>query len=160
IHQYSAAEDHDQVFFNHYTFPEYFSKVKIATWEKQIESQLIDSQAVFKTNLIDDKSLYGKYIYPVLSIEIDHLSTGVPRKNVYLFLTDPTKTDRPYIIALRVNDNNWLRNVVKTELVPRSFSTIISQKMPQGFYNAALCWLENDVPKSLLIMKDFAVKKN
>lgn len=160
IHQYSSAPDHDPAFFKYYSFPEYFLKSEVLTWEKQIKSQPIYSQAVFKTNLIDDKSLYGKYIYPVLNIEIDHLPISVPGKDVYLFLTDHNKSDKPYIIALRVNSNNWLKNLVKEDLLPPSFSTIVPQKMPHGIYNAALCWMENGVPKSILISQDFAVAAN
>ncbi len=70
------------------------------------------------------------------------------------------KNDKPYLVALRVNGNNWMANLIKKQLPPPSFSTIISQKMPQGNYRAALCWSENGIPKSLLIAKDFAVKNN
>lgn len=160
IHQYSSAPDHGPSFFKHYSFPDYFSKSDILTWDEQIKSQNLDKKAVFKTTIIDDKSLYGKYIYPVLNIEIDHLPAGIPRNDVYLFLSDHDKKDKPYIVALRVNDNNWLRNLIRKELPPASFSTIIPQKMPHGIYNAALCWSENGVPKSLLIAKAFAVKSN
>ncbi|MBE9466457.1 hypothetical protein ACFP1I_24160 [Dyadobacter subterraneus] len=160
IHQYSAARDHDPTFFKHYTFPEYFSKSEMFAWEEQIKSQNLDAAVVFKTNVIEDKSLYGKYIYPVLNIEIDHLPASIPRKNVYLLLSEDNKNDKPYMVALRVNDNNWLGSLMKKELPPASFSTIIPQKMPQGIYNAALCWTENGNPKSLLIAKDFAVKSN
>ncbi len=55
------------------------NKLKVRIWI---------AKAVFKTTIIDDKSLYGKYIYPVLNIEIDHLPAGIPRNDVYLFLSD------------------------------------------------------------------------
>ncbi|TKT94221.1 hypothetical protein [Dyadobacter frigoris] len=160
IHQYTKSEDHDKQFFRHYAFPEYFSESKIKRWNELLSSQELNTQSIFKTSLIDDKSRYGEYKYPVLSIEIDHLPAGIPRKDVYLMLSDRLKMDKPYLIALRLNNNEWLGNLMNQDLAPPSFSAIIPQKMPQGIYHAALCWSENGIPKSLLIAKDFAVNNN
>ncbi|MCF0056821.1 hypothetical protein [Dyadobacter sp. CY356] len=160
IHQYAKSEDHDKPFFSHYTFPEYFSESEIQLWNEQSASQDLNTQNMIKTSIIEDKSRYGEYKYPVLNIEIDHLPAGIPGKEVYLMLSDRMKMDKPYLIALRLHNNNWLRNLLKPDTLPPSFSAIIPQKMPQGMYSAALCWTENGIPKSLLIAKDFAVKAN
>lgn len=158
IHQYAKSEDHDKLFFRHYTFPEYFSEGKIQRWNEQSDGQDLKAKDMITTSIIEDKSRYGEYKYPVLNIEIEHLPAGIPGKEVYLMLSDRMKMDNPYLIALRLHNNDWLKNLVKPDLSPPSFSAIIPQKMPQGMYNAALCWTENGIPKSLLIAKDFAVK--
>jgi hypothetical protein len=160
IHQYAKAEDHDQSFFAHYTFPEYFNENEVMGWNEQAKSQSSVPGAVFKINTIENQSLYKGYKYPVLNIEIGHLPADVPRKNVFLLLFDRQNSQKPYMIALRLDNNEWIGNLIRKDLSPPSFSTIIPQKMPGGQYDATLCWSENNVPKSIVIARDINISGN
>ena len=160
IHQYAKAEDHDQSFFDHYTFPKYFNENEIMHWNKQVKSQAPVPGALFKINKIENQSLYKGYKYPVLNIEIGHLPADVPRKNVFLLLFDRQNSQKSYMIALRLDNNEWIGNLIRKDLSPPSFSTIIPQKMPGGRYDATLCWSEGNIPKSIVIARDISISGN
>jgi hypothetical protein len=129
-------------------------------WNEQAKSQSSVPGAVFKINTIENQSLYKGYKYPVLNIEIGHLPADVPRKNVFLLLFDRQNSQKPYMIALRLDNNEWIGNLIRKDLSPPSFSTIIPQKMPGGQYDATLCWSENDIPKSIVIARDINISGN
>jgi hypothetical protein len=160
IHQHAKTEDHDKRFFRYYSFPNYFKENQIQRWTGQLKNQEPDGQAEFKTNIVEDKSHYGAYKYPVLGIEVDHLPADVPRKEVYLLLEDTLKNTKPYLVALKFNNSEWLGNLVKKNLPPPSFSAIIPQKMEEGVYHAVLCWTEKGSPKSILLPRNFRVGKD
>lgn len=154
LYQYTENEDPNKVLYQHYEFPEFFSKGEIDGWDKAIKMNPVDSQIHFISEKLNDLPEYKKWIYPVISFEIKNLPSSVPHRDVYLALYNREKPGKPFLVAVRHGNRNWLNKLIKSNSTETSVSVIFPQKMSGKIYDIALCWNVNYVNNSIVVARN------
>ncbi|WP_221390337.1 hypothetical protein [Dyadobacter sp. NIV53] len=154
IHQYFKIADPGYKLYSNYSFPNYF-KNQMAEWAEQAKQQKQLSKVSATSALEPNLPEFEGCIYPVVHYEIKNLPSYVPGKNIYLALFNAGETGKPFLIAIQGQNKGWFSELLHKDPLVNSFSVTFPKKMPDKLYDVALCWTVNNVPKSLLIAKNF-----
>jgi hypothetical protein len=158
IHQYPGVPDPKAVFYKCYDFPEYLKKDWVSRWEAAVKNQGQELKATFKSQILTKPAGFTDSIYPIINFEIGNLPSLVPRRNVYLALFNQENLRKPVLVALRPPNSGWVNKILKNTSAPHSFTATFPSKIPDGFYDIALCWTINNVPDSKIVIRNFKLE--
>jgi hypothetical protein len=150
LHQYLNLPDPDPRFYTNYNFPVFFSQDIVDVWKTNLRA--IPQSTELEVTEIENIERYRTYITPVLEFRIKIAAEDIPEKEVFLAIFSRANSADFLLIATREDKGSWIkRPFAKTG--NRKFSAHIPKKISSGNYTAMLCWLENGMPKSVLLME-------
>ncbi|MCF0051621.1 hypothetical protein LXM25_16250 [Dyadobacter sp. LJ53] len=145
LHQYYNLPEPEPAFFENYSFPEYFDNKIIDAWKSA--TALPGHGLEIQVTEYPELDRYKSFIYRINAIKILNVGGDVPRKDVYLGLSENSNPNCFYLVALK-DDRPYRKN---GELMAGEFNVEIPKKIKSGFYTARLCWLEAQKPRFELI---------
>ncbi|MEO6685934.1 MAG: hypothetical protein ABIN24_08210 [Dyadobacter sp.] len=154
LHQYTENQEPNKVLYQHYEFPEFFSKGDIDGWYNLTKENAVNLDIQFTTAKLNHLPDYHKWIYSVINFEIKNLPPSVPARDVYLVLYTSENLDKPFLVAVRHGNRKWLNKLLKSGLEENTISVIFPQKMAGKIYDVALCWKNKGAIHSILIARN------
>ncbi|WP_207508056.1 hypothetical protein [Telluribacter humicola] len=147
LHQNSF--DPPQSFFRNYTFPQFFDQSTINAWQSGSSSNSTIKVASIKipssVPIIDNR-------YPLLDLEVQNAPSSLPYDRAFLTLQGQQDSTKCYLISLH-DKSNWLNKYANNS--SRTYSGFFPLKIPQDVYELRICWIDNNVPKSILVASQY-----
>ncbi|WP_159475905.1 hypothetical protein [Dyadobacter sp. 3J3] len=159
LYQYTDTKDPNIALYQHYEFPGFFSNGDIEDWYNKIKAATVSSDIQFTIENLNHLPEYQKWKYPAISFQVKSLPSSVPESDVYLALFNCDKPGKPFLVAVRHENRNWLNKITKSSLAGSARSVIFPQKMAGKHYDVALCWKNRRINNSILVARNVNLDK-
>lgn len=160
LHQFIDVNDPPRVNFRNYTFPPYIPSQEIEQCYQQLQLDTIQSTArQVKVHYLHKAEGFEKSIYPLIQIDINTLPSTLQKEQLYLLFYPSNAASPPYIAAPFVAKTNWLRSMI-TPKTEQNISLTIANKLPEGNYDLALYWKNEQGVSSLKLTPTTYIAKS
>lgn len=150
LHQYYNIPDPEPEFYKNYKFPVFFSPNTINLWKNQINNLSPDTTLKLSTEKHSDDGIYKEFIYPSMSILIEDAPSSLPQKETYIGLISNAAPGKFYIVAVKDRNYTGIKGILNNSKKRKFYASFLT-KFPSGTYKTGLCWIENGIPKVVVV---------
>ncbi len=148
LHQYFNLPDPEPKFYRNYIFPVFFSDETIKVWRKGSDKS--SGRIDLKVTGIENKGQYSHYLNSLLGFAVEADKFEPHSKGMFLCIFQKGSAQKPYIVAMMEQEGSLFQRL-KGNKPPNRLHGDIPDKLPAGTYQANLCWMENEVARSLAL---------